>query len=183
MFFATLRGNILHDRKNSFITSLWSVSQAHRGLSSQRWATNLTSTQRPFIVFNKRIEGTNSPLGLWLESPSQAFFFLVLKLLFNLLKGLHESPEQVSHFLHQLLNSSLSFARPENMNHVTAAWLPPMWHASSPPHTALCYFLLCLHSLNKPHEHQCRSEGRSFNLKFQFLSTLSLLISLFNCMN
>lgn len=65
---------------------------------------------------------------------------LVLKLLLHLLKGLHESPEQVSLFLVQLLNSSLSFAQPENMNHVTAAWLPPHVTPSLP--TSHCSLLL-----------------------------------------
>lgn len=171
---------VIFTMTNCFTTSLWSVSLsslplAQRGLSSHRWAANLTSTQKPSPrVPTWEFEGTNSPSGLWLESPSQALLFpLFLKLLLHLLKGLHESPEQVSGFLQRLLNSSLCFAQPENMNHVTAAWLPPMWLPSSPPRAALCYFLLCLRSLKKPHKHQY---GSNFSARSPSVGSLHSLI-------
>lgn len=131
----------------------------------QCWATNLTSTQTSTIQLKVQ---THLQVYSWNLHHKLLYLLVVWKLLFHLLKGLHESPEQVSYFLQQLLNSSLSFAQPENMNHVTGAWLPPMWLPSSPPRTALRYFLLCLRSLKKPHEHQYKSKGLLLIWMFSF---------------
>lgn len=155
---------------------------AHRGRSSRRSAKKFTSTQS-FVQLQNW--GSKLTLRFMAGISITSFLFLLLKLLFHLLKGLHESPEQVSHFLRRLLNSSpllcSAWKHEPCDSSLTASHVTPFL----PPRAALFHFLLCRHALSRPHEHQCRPEDYSFNFSFQFLSTpfLYWFDSIFNCIN
>lgn len=164
--FDTFRVNILTDQSNCFTTSLWSVSQVCCRPSENFLISveQQISRQKYFKHWNWRCKLTfrlmagisiTSFLLFW--SFSSTCWRSYMKVQCRSLTSYSNSETPPSPLLG--LKTWTMWQQPDCL---------PCDSPSSPPHTALCYFLLCLDSLKKPHEHQYRSKRSLLIWMFNF---------------